>query len=145
VSLYLALLTYDMDDNAREKFISYLKLPKMITQTLRDVAEIEGKIPQLADTGLKPSAVYRLLEGYSTQSFTAGIIVSDSTIVRQNIKLYVNRMRMVKPMLTGEDLIKMGVPKGPRVKETLKKLLDARLDGKVKTREDEERLVKAER
>ncbi|HEX79017.1 MAG TPA: hypothetical protein G4O19_02555 [Dehalococcoidia bacterium] len=141
MSLYLALLTYNIENEEKERLISYLKLPKTIAQTLRDAAEIKSKMLQLADIRLKPSAVYRLLKGYSMQSLTAGIISGDSTAARQNIKLYVNKMRMVKPMLTGEDLIKMGIPQGPRIKEVLGKLLEARLDGEVKTRRDEERLV----
>jgi hypothetical protein len=34
--------------------------------------------------------------------------------------------------------MRMGVPEGPRIKEILDKLLNARLDGQVRTREDEE-------
>ena len=44
-------------------------------------------------------------------------------------------------MLTGNDLIKLGIPQGPRIKEILNKILDARLDGKVKTKKDEEGMV----
>ena len=47
-----------------------------------------------------------------------------------------------KPLLGGSDLIEMGIPPGPRIKEILNKLLDTRLDGKVKTREDEEGMVR---
>lgn len=143
MSLYLALLTYNMESEAREQLISYLKLPKKIAQTLRDTAAIKEKMPQLADAGLQPSAIYHLLEGYSAQSLTASLIASDSAVAIQNIRLYTDKLRTVKPMLTGEDLIKMRVPQGPRIKEALGKLLDARLDDRVKTREDEERLIKS--
>ena len=49
---------------------------------------------------------------------------------------------MEKPILTGDDLIKIGIPQGPRIKEILNQLLDARLEGRIKTRQDEEGLVK---
>ena len=45
-------------------------------------------------------------------------------------------------MLDGNDLIALGVPEGPRVGELLNALLDARLDGLVSTREEEETYVK---
>ncbi|MCJ7764043.1 MAG: hypothetical protein MUO90_02655, partial [Dehalococcoidales bacterium] len=74
----------------------------------------------------------------------ANLIAGDFPIARQHIKLYLDKLRLVKPILTGDDLIKIGIPQGPRIKEVLNQLLDARLDGKVKTRQDEEKLVKPE-
>jgi len=144
ISLYLALLTYNIESEPRDKLISYLRLDKTLARTLHDTAGIKDKMPQLADAKLKPSAIYHLLQGYSTQSLTASIIAGDLPIAKQNIKLYIDRLRTVKTILTGDDIIKMGVPQGPRIKEMLGRLLDARLDGKVKTRQDEERLVKQE-
>jgi hypothetical protein len=38
--------------------------------------------------------------------------------------------------------MEMGIPAGPHIKEILNKLLDARLDGEVKTRHDEVGMVK---
>jgi tRNA nucleotidyltransferase (CCA-adding enzyme) len=39
--------------------------------------------------------------------------------------------------LTGEDLKQMGIPTGPRYKRILASLMDAKLDGQVRTRDDE--------
>ena len=142
VGLYLALLTHNLNSEQREKLISYLRLPKTLAKTLQDTAGIKAKISQLADSRLKPSAVYHLLKGYSTQSLTANLIAGDFPIACQHLQLYLDRLRTAKTVLTGDDLIKMGIPQGPRIKEILNLLLDARLDGKVSTREDEERLVK---
>jgi len=142
LGLYFALLTYDIYDEARERLIYYLKLNKTITGTLRGAAAIKSKMAKLADASLKPSAIYHLLEGYSTQALTAGLIAAGSAIAEQHIGLYVDKLRTVKPLLTGDDLIRLGVPQGPRIKEVLGRLLEARLDGRAMTREDEERLVK---
>ncbi|MFC2026355.1 CCA tRNA nucleotidyltransferase [Chloroflexota bacterium] len=143
VGLYLALLTYPLDNKPREKLTSYLRLPRTLAKNLKDTASIKAKMSQLADSRLKPSAVYHLLEGYSTQSLTANLIAGDFPIAYQHLQLYLDRLRTVKPILTGNDLMKMGIPQGPRIKEILNQLLDARLDGKVKTRDDEEGLVKS--
>jgi tRNA nucleotidyltransferase (CCA-adding enzyme) len=140
--VYFALLAYDLEDNAREKLISYLKLNKTIAGIVRDTAAIKDNMAQLADASLKPSVIYRLLAGYSTQALHAGLIAASSPIARQHIGLYMDKLRAVKPMLSGNDLLKLSVPQGPRIKEVLDKLLEARLDGLVKTRDDEERLVR---
>jgi tRNA nucleotidyltransferase (CCA-adding enzyme) len=46
-----------------------------------------------------------------------------------------------KPALTGSDLQKMGVAPGPKMKEILQRLHEARLDGKVTSKKDEEKMV----
>ncbi|MCD6215194.1 MAG: hypothetical protein J7J46_09545 [Candidatus Desulfofervidus sp.] len=55
---------------------------------------------------------------------------------------YFTQWRQIKPILTGNDLKAMGLKPGPIFKTILEELLKARLDGKVKTEEDEKKLVK---
>jgi tRNA nucleotidyltransferase (CCA-adding enzyme) len=43
--------------------------------------------------------------------------------------------------LTGEDLKRMGIPPGPRYRDILTRLQNARLDGAVSNRAEEENLV----
>jgi len=50
-------------------------------------------------------------------------------------------LQNIRPLLTGKDVQKSGVPEGPEIKKVLEMLLDARLKGEVKTREDEEKIV----
>ena len=98
-------------------------------------------VTALDKPGLAASAIYRLLHGYSPVVLTANLIAADSPVVRQHIRLFLDKLRYVKPSLTGEDLKKMGIPAGPRIREILDKLRDARLDGKVKSKREEEGLV----
>jgi tRNA nucleotidyltransferase (CCA-adding enzyme) len=49
--------------------------------------------------------------------------------------------RNMKPMLNGEDLLRIGVLTGPELGKMLNLLLEARLDGEVGSREDEERFI----
>jgi tRNA nucleotidyltransferase (CCA-adding enzyme) len=62
---------------------------------------------------------------------------------RKYISLYLTRLRDVRVTVTGEDLKKMGIPPGPRYKDILAGLLDAKLDGAVSTPEDEVAYVKS--
>ena len=72
----------------------------------------------------------------------ANLLASDLPPARRNIRLYLEGLRGVKPELAGRDLIEMGIAPGPRMKEVLNLILDARLDGTVTTRQQEERLVR---
>ncbi|GAH76237.1 unnamed protein product [marine sediment metagenome] len=58
------------------------------------------------------------------------------------MKLFLGKLRYVKPALTGNDIKEMGVAFGPHIKELLQRLHEAKLDGKATSKEDEERLVK---
>lgn len=140
--IYMALLSYNLADEERERFISYLRLPKAMEQTLRDSSSTRAKLKKLADAGISPSAIHHLLTDSSIQAIAANLIASDSPTARRNLKLYLDKLRYVKTALTGNDLIKMGIPPGPHIKEILNRLLDARLDGSVRTREEEEEMAR---
>ncbi len=140
--LYLALLCYRLTVKETDKLISYLRLPKATAQALRDTLAIKGKMKELSTLGLAPSVVYDFLHGYSLTVLSAGSLGAGSETVTEHIELYLNVLRHVNPALTGEDLKTLGVPKGPRIKEFLQRLREARLDGKVTSRKEEEGMVR---
>jgi tRNA nucleotidyltransferase (CCA-adding enzyme) len=141
--LYLTLLAYRLTADETEQLISYLNLPRASAQILRDTIDIkDNKIKSLSVFGMAPSRIHSLLHGYTTPSLTANLLAADSTTAAEHIQLYISVLRYVKPSLTGEDLKKLGVPEGPRIKEFLRMLREARLDGKVGNRRDEEKMVR---
>ncbi len=142
VGLYLALLAYQLTGEDTEHLITYLRLPKSLAQTLRDTVGIKAKLKSLANPKLTPSRIYRLLHGYSPTAVIANSLASDSPVARQHIQLFLDKLRYVKSSLTGNDLKKMGIAPGPRLKEILNLLHEARLDGKVTSKKGEVELVK---
>ena len=141
-ALYMALLAYNLDEEEKEQLISYLRLPKTIAQSIKDSSVIKSRLPKLTSGKLKKSAIYHLLRGYSSDALKASLIAADSEAAHHNIQLYLDKLRNIKPQLTGNNLLEMGIPQGPQIKELLNKLLDARLNGEVKTQKEEERLVR---
>jgi tRNA nucleotidyltransferase (CCA-adding enzyme) len=140
--LYLALLCYRLNEEVLEQFIKYLRLPKSTTQVLRDTLAVKEKTRELASPGLAPSAVYRLLHGYNTTACIANLIGVDSETAAEHIGLYINVLRYVNPALSGKELENLGVPRGPKIKEVLQKLREARLDGKISHKREEEEMVR---
>jgi tRNA nucleotidyltransferase (CCA-adding enzyme) len=55
--------------------------------------------------------------------------------------LFLDKLRYVKPFLTGNDLQKMGIAPGPLIKEILQRLHEAKLDRKVTSKQGERELV----
>jgi len=140
--LYLVLLAYRLTEEEAEKFIAYLRLPKAAALPLRDTLAIKAKIGGLSVPGLAPSRIYDLLHSSTTLALTANAIAADSATAAEHIQLHLNALRYVKTALTGGDLIKMGVPQGPRMKEILQALREARLDGKIGSRKEEKAMVR---
>ncbi len=140
--LYLALLCYRLGGAGTENTIKYLRLPGAASQVLRDTAAAKAKIKELAAPGLAPSTVYDLLQGYGLAAIEANALGAGSATAAEHFELYLNVLRHVNPALTGEDLLRLGVVPGPKVKELLQRLREARLDGKISSRKEEEGLVK---
>jgi tRNA nucleotidyltransferase (CCA-adding enzyme) len=140
--LYMALICYRFTGAEAEKFISYLRLPKAAAQVVHDTLAIRDRIKELSLEGQSPSIIYDILNGYCQAAYEANMIASASAAAAEHIELYERVLVHVRPTLTGDDLKKLGVPRGPKMKETLQKLLEAKLDGLVDTKEDEERWVK---
>ncbi|HIJ80759.1 MAG TPA: CBS domain-containing protein [Desulfuromonadales bacterium] len=57
--------------------------------------------------------------------------------VKRLVSCYLTRLRGVTPLLKGDDLLSLGMNGGPQVGRIMKRLLQARLDGEVVSREDE--------
>ena len=140
-SVYLSLLAYNLRDEEKEQLIEYLRLAKPAAQAVRDGGVIKNRLEKLSTAGLNPSDIYRLLDGLTLQAINAGLAATDSPTARMHIQLFLGRLRYVKPLLTGDDIMQMDIPEGPRIKEILDRLLVARLDGQVRTREDEEAMA----
>lgn len=56
---------------------------------------------------------------------------------KKAVSLFLTSLRRTKPELSGKDLLMMGYSPGPQYKKILTAILDARLEGKIKSREDE--------
>ena len=106
-----------------------------------DAARIRGKVQALSRAELRPSETYTLLAGFDERSVIGASLAVTSPVVARRLEDHESRLRHVTTDLTGDDLIAMGVPEGPRVGELLRELLAARLDGVVTDLEGERSLA----
>ncbi|MFA7404465.1 MAG: CBS domain-containing protein [Pelobacteraceae bacterium] len=67
---------------------------------------------------------------------------ASSEQVRRFVSLYLTRLRSVAPALDGDDLRGLGLEPGPLFRRIKDRLLQARLDGEVDSRDEEEALAK---
>ena len=91
---------------------------------------------------LRPSEVYWLLKGLGTNALLHLMGIATRQTAKKAISHYVTTLRGTRTLLDGTSLRKMGYRPGPLFTTILNHLLEARLDGLVRTRKDEKRFVK---
>jgi tRNA nucleotidyltransferase (CCA-adding enzyme) len=83
------------------------------------------------------SRLYRKLSEFRTELILYMMAISKQEKIKKAISHYFTNLRRVNVSLQGRDLKKMGVAPGPIYREILQAALDAKLNGKLKTRKDE--------
>ena len=138
---YLALLAYSLGRDQGEAFVRRLNMPATWARIVRDVALARDAADSLASE-TSPVAAYRRLHELGLEAVQVAAALVDDKGARHNLQRYLREWRLVRPLLNGRDLVRLGVPPGPQVGELLEALRDARLEGRVSTREDEEVFVR---
>lgn len=99
------------------------------------------------EEALRPSQVYHFLGAFSDETLVlllARQINKNQEERLKKLKRYLSayiKNRHIKTVLTGHDLQVMGIKPGPRYAAILGKLLDARIDGTIRTETEEQVFV----
>lgn len=91
---------------------------------------------------LKNSDVYRKLHPFHTETLLYMMASTTRESTKRAISNYITRLRSTTTFLNGNDLKEMDFKPGPLFREILDSLLDARLNGEVKTRLNEIEFVR---
>ena len=83
------------------------------------------------------SVLYRKLSGFKTELILYMMAVAKKEAVKKSISHFFTDLRRMKALLKGRDLEKMGLKPGPVYRQVLEAVLDARLDGAIKSKDDE--------
>jgi len=140
-SLYFCLLVYSLSAEELEQLIHRLNIPGKLSQALRDTLCLKTELPSLDKSSLRPSEIYYFIHEYEPLAIQTNAIASESLIIRGYLQLFLKKLRYVKTLLNGEELKELGIFPGPELGRILQTLHKAKLDGKVNTKEDEEKLA----
>ena len=124
-----------------DEFIIRLNLPSAKAGAIEDMLELKHRLGELDYPDILPSRIYLLLKNYSLHAVRACALAHESALVRGYLQLYLDELRFITTSLNGVDLQQMGVPVGPHLGKLLRNLLEAKLDQRVSTIEEEESLM----
>ena len=111
-------------------------------RALRDSAGLIARIEGDEFEGAANSAVAEALDAFSELSVIGCAIARAGSPIGGRLEEYLRVLRPLRTILTGDDIIALGVPRGPEVGRFQRRLRGARQDGLVGSREEEEAFVR---
>ncbi|GBE01541.1 poly(A) polymerase I precursor [bacterium BMS3Bbin06] len=90
-----------------------------------------------------PVEIYMTLRSVDLETMIFSIALCKDRTVQKAISRYLLELRETRPQLTGKDLIGLGIEPGPVYSKILAAILEKRLRGSIKNREDEIDFVKS--
>lgn len=144
IPLYFCLLVYRLDEKSLYEMLQRLNLTGSKYDLLcHQALEIKNIKPVLIKKKLSNSELYFCLNKFLPAAVQANWAYPNHRLMRSRLKIYLTSLAGVKISIGGAGLTRLGVEEGPLIGKILHELLIARLDGKVKTRNQEEELALA--
>ena len=144
-ALGFAILGAALSEETAAALAKRLATRAEVRRAMTDASRLASRREALAAPALKDSEVYAALSPYVREAVLACRFTAQGGIMAERIDDFTGRLADVRPVLSGDDVIALGVEPGPRIGRLLAELLRARLDGEVETRQDEIEAVRAQR
>ncbi len=94
---------------------------------------------------LTNAVLYKTLSSFKTELILYIMAIAQDERVKKAVSDYYTKLRNIKISTTGEDLKNMGFTPGPLFSEIMENLFKAKLNGIIKTKEDETAMIKSYR
>ena len=145
-AVYLLALLRQCDADTARELCARFELPPRHQglfstdrfQAARCLADLERRIPA------RNSTLYKRLIGFKTELIAYMMAATRQEKVKKAISHYFTSLRKTTITLQGKDLKTMGLKPGPAYREILGSVLAAKLDGRVKTRDEELSLARSQ-
>ena len=105
----------------------------------RNARDVLDRLFRLDDENLY--GIYDLLSEYDTEMILFLMAKANNRRIKRQISLYFTRLQGMKTFLRGRDLKELGIPPGPVYREILNRLLEARMNERIHTKDQELRFV----
>ena len=138
VVYFFALIHHCDSDTSRDICTRFNQAPRYVHlcaverfRAKKCLHNLEYRLP------VKDSTLYRRLSGFKTELVLYMMATTRHERVKKAISHYFTNLRNVSPAIRGRDLKELGLKPGPIYSKLLESVLMAKLDGRLKTKEDE--------
>ncbi len=143
-AIYFLILLRHVDENTSTRICQRFELgPKYQKIFVKERLAAEECIGRLhRDLPSTNSELYRRLADFQIELVLYMMAITDHETIKKMISHYVTELRGVRLSVGGKDLKALGVPPSPIYGKILNAVYEAKLDEKIKTREEEIALLK---
>lgn len=134
-----ALLAFDIKEKDVEPLVRRVSLTRRQAEAVRAMPRLRALSARLKQKP-RPSELDDILAPLPEAALLAYGAAAERAAA-EPVRAYLVHHRSVRPHLRGDDLVSLGVTKGPEVAGVLELLRRARLDGVTEKRADEEAMV----
>jgi tRNA nucleotidyltransferase (CCA-adding enzyme) len=131
--------TMNLSSSNLESLERRLHFSAKLLNSILASSRLLAELPSLV--GLRTSQWVKRLEKLPLTAVYAVSLVSPEQEAQQDLFNYLKTWRHIKPKTNGHVLKKRGLPPGPRYQQILQRLREAWLDGEVKTKSEEMKLL----
>lgn len=144
-AVYFLALTRHCDKKTADEICMRIELaPRYKTILCKERFEADRSMLWMEKSlPTKNSTIYKHLAVFRIELILYMMAATKHETVKRSISNYVTRLRYINTSVTGKDLKKMGLEPGPIYREILQAVLDAKLNGQLKTPNDELNFVKS--
>ncbi|MCS7163829.1 MAG: CBS domain-containing protein [Thermodesulfovibrio sp.] len=142
--IYLMVILWGLDSKAREELLQRICAPPNVIKEL--IENINSAQQTLNSFGIEDSEnfnvrVYNLLKPLNIETIIL-IMIYAKEWQKRAIFNYLTKLKDIKPIITGEDLKKLGIKPGPVYRKILECILREKLQGRLLSKEEEIAFVK---
>ncbi len=132
-----AAFTYRLDAEIAHAFADRLQMPSQWRSTVRQVNRVREVAKQFETARVTDLTLRNSLMCVRDEILRAVIATESNANVVGRLTDFRNRLRHIRPALNGDDLMNLGVPRGPQVGELLNELLELRIDQSISNEREE--------
>jgi len=146
--VYFLALTSELDNESFIEVCRRLAVTEQYSEKLSDMRSRGERVLEAfarrssKSRPVQRSEIHRLFSDLSVEVLLFLMARTRSEDAKKSLSLYFTQLQGVHCLLTGDDILAMGVPRGPEVGRLLDCLLAARLNGEVISRDDEQDYLK---
>ncbi|MBV7339507.1 CBS domain-containing protein [Chloroflexi bacterium TSY] len=145
--LYWGAWVQDLSGNVHAELTQRLALQSKTVQLVKGLSELNQHRAQLSEKSIAPSHAVAILDRINPLALTLYTTVNEQLddgpngAFRTTLQHYFDEWQFIRPLLNGNDLKQMGIPRGPLYAKILTRLRAAWLDGEIDNRAAEEELA----
>jgi tRNA nucleotidyltransferase (CCA-adding enzyme) len=134
--LFLMALVEELTPQERNEALRRLHVPPKTSRELldgvRDSQNVLARLPKASE-----KEIYYILKPLNIQTILFSMAKASGKEQKKAVSLFLTALRKIRPELTGKDLRAMGYSPGPFFKRVLQAILDEKLEGRLKSRDEE--------